>query len=309
MSGAAALLFPGQGSQYVGMGRDLYDNSPAARALLEDLQAAAGFPLLAVMFDGPEEDLTATQNAQPAILAHSLAVLAAWADFVGEPKAAAVAGHSLGEYTALVAAGALTPAEAVRLVRVRGELMARAGEQRPGTMAAVIGLDAEALQAAIAGVSAGTVVIANYNCPGQLVISGDPEPVAAAGEAAKAAGARGVMPLKVSGAFHSPLMAPLAEEFAGHLAAAGFADARVPVYCNVDAAPHTAAAELRDCAGRQLTGSVRWQESVARMAADGVATFIEVGPKDVLTKMVPRIVPGVAAVAMSGWEQVQGAWV
>ena len=304
MPGKVAFLFPGQGSQYVGMARDLYEHSPAARERLETLQEAVGFPLLAVMFEGPEEVFTATENAQPAILSHSLAVLAAWEERGDCPRACAVAGHSLGEYSALVAAGALAPEDAVRLVRVRGELMARVGEKRPGSMAAVIGMEAEALAQVLAGITEGTVVIANHNCPGQLVISGDPPAVQAAAKAAKAAGAKSIIPLRVSGAFHSPLMQPSAEEFAAHLATVPFSDAQVPVYCNTDAAPHTAAEELRQAALRQLTGPVLWQNSVERMAADGVEKFIEIGPKEVLTNLVKRILPGAKARAVSSWHQL-----
>lgn len=304
MAGRVAFVFPGQGSQYVGMARDLYENSPAARQMLDRLQQTVGFPLLSVMFDGPEDALTATENAQPAILAHSLAALAAWKERGGCPDPCAVAGHSLGEYSAYVAAGALTPEDAVRLVRIRGELMACAGKERPGAMAAVIGLDAGSLQSALEQVQEGTIVIANYNCPGQLVISGDPEAVQAASQAAKGAGARTVIPLKVSGAFHSPLMHPLAQEYAAHLQATTFSHARLPVYCNVDAAPHTAAEDLRDCALRQLTGAVLWQASVERMVADGIEEFIEIGPKEVLTNLIRRIAPGVRACAVGTWEQL-----
>ncbi len=305
MSGRIALVFPGQGSQYVGMAKDLYEGSEAAKAQLDELAGAAGFDLLGVMFEGPEEDLRQTENAQPAILAHSVAVLAAWVGEKGRPEVGAVAGHSLGEYSALVATGALDAAEAVRLVRARGELMARAGEARPGTMAAVMNLGAEALQETLDAVTAGTVVIANYNCPGQLVISGDPEAVAEASVAAKASGGRAI-PLPVSGAFHSPLMGPAAKEFVETLARADMADAQAPVYCNVDAAPHKDAEELRANLGLQLTGSVRWEESVRKMIADGIGEFIEVGPKEVVTKLIMRIDAKVSARAVGTIEQVKG---
>ena len=304
MSGRIALVFPGQGSQYVGMAKDLYEGSEAAKVALDELAVASGFDLLGVMFEGPEDELKKTQNAQPAILAHSVAVLAAWVGEKGRPEVGAVAGHSLGEYSALVATGALDAAEAVRLVRARGELMARAGETRPGTMAAVMNLGPAALQEALDTVTSGTVVIANYNCPGQLVISGDPDAVAEAGGAVKGAGGRAI-PLPVSGAFHSPLMGPAAKEFADALALADMADAQAPVYCNVDAAPHKAAEELRVNLGLQLTGSVRWEESVRKMIADGIGEFIEVGPKEVLTKLIGRIDATVTVRAVGTLEQVK----
>ena len=297
-----AFVFPGQGSQYVGMAKDLYENSRPARWMLEQLADAAGFDLIGVMFEGPEEELRRTENAQPALFAHSMAVLAALEGALGDPDM--VAGHSLGEYSALAAAGAIEPAEGIRLVRVRGELMARAGEQAPGAMAAVIGVDEAELRRLVAECSAGTVVIANYNCPGQLVISGEKAAVREVSRAAKEAGARGVIPLKVSGAFHSPLMAPIAEEFAAFLDEATIRDARVPVYCNVDATPHTAAEELRECLKQQLTGSVLWEASVRQMIADGANEFFELGPKDVLTKMMRRIDQSVRAEAVGSWEQV-----
>ena len=300
---ARAFIFPGQGSQYVGMAKDLYENSKPARWMLEQLADAAGFDLLRVMFDGPEEELRRTENAQPALFAHSMAVLAALEGALGEPDM--VAGHSLGEYSALAAAGAIEPAEGIRLVRLRGELMARAGERAPGAMAAVIGMEEGELRRLVEECSAGTVVIANYNCPGQLVISGEKAAVREVSRAAKEAGARGVIPLRVSGAFHSPLMAPIAEEFAAFLDEAAIGDARVPVYCNVDAAPHTAAEELRECLKRQLTGAVLWEASVRRMISDGATEFFELGPKDVLTKMMGRIDGTVAAQAVGTWEDVE----
>jgi len=236
-------------------------------------------------------------------MAHSLAAL----ELLREAgvEADTVAGHSLGEYTALVAAGALAPEDGIRLVRRRGELMARAGDDQPGAMAAVIGMEADALQAVLDGISSGIVVIANYNCPGQLVISGTPEAVAEASAAAKRAGAHGAVPLKVSGAFHSPLMAPVAEEFAASLEQVGLGNAQVPVYCNVDALPHRTAAELRDCLRRQLTGAVLWEASIRRMIAAGVTKFVEVGPKDVLTRMMPRIDGSVCARAVGAWQDFE----
>ncbi|MBC7288070.1 MAG: ACP S-malonyltransferase [Armatimonadetes bacterium] len=297
-----AFIFPGQGSQYVGMAKDLYENSEPARQMLEKLAEAVGFDLLGVMFEGPDDQLRQTQNAQPALFAHSMAVLAALEGALGRP--AMVAGHSLGEYSALAAAGAIDAADGIRLVRVRGELMAKAGEIAAGAMAAVIGMDEDKLSELVDACSAGTVVIANYNCPGQLVISGEREAVAMVGRAATESGARAVIPLKVSGAFHSPLMASIAEEFAQHLSAAPLRDAAVPVYCNVDASPHTAAAELRGLLQRQLTAPVLWEASVKRMIAAGASEFYEIGPKDVLTKMMGRIDPSVKAYAVGTWEDV-----
>lgn len=291
---STALIFPGQGSQSVGMGRELYEESAAARAVFELADATLDLPLSKLCFEGPEETLTATENAQPAILTVSLAALATLADGgdiaeLTEQHAAWVAGHSLGEYAALVAAGALDIPTALRLVRRRGELMAAAHD---GTMAAVIGMDEIALEdiceeAAIYG----PLVIANYNAPGQLVISGAAQAVEQAGLLARERGAKRVIPLKVSAAFHSPLMEPAAEELAELARAVPIADARVPLISNVTARPMTRAAAIRGELVAQITAPVRWIASVQRMAEAGVDTFVEIGPGKVLTALVKRIAP------------------
>ena len=290
-----ALLCPGQGSQKVGMAKDLADRFPAARAALEAVDEALGFRLSAVMWEGPEDLLTRTDHAQPAILAHTAA---AWA--VAGPKlagqVAGAAGHSLGEYSAYLAAGALGVAEAARLVRRRGELMHEAGTARPGTMAAVMGLVAAQVEAACREASAAgaVAVAANLNAPDQIVISGDPAAVARAGELLKAAGAKRVIPLKVSGAFHSPLMAPAAQRLGEALGAAPLRDPAFPVVANASAEPVRDAALARRRLAEQLTSPVRWVESVQALgglAGEG-ATFVELGPGAVLTGLARRIVAG-----------------
>lgn len=283
-----AFIFPGQGSQYVGMGKDLYEGSAVARAVLDEIAAKLDFPLLELMFEGPAEELTKTENAQPALLAHSLAVNALLAQAGVAPDV--VAGHSLGEYSAIAAAGCLPVPEAARLVRLRGELMARAGEQVGGTMAAVIGLDTESVRrAAQEAGEAGTIVVANLNAPGQVVISGEAAAVSAASELMKQAGAKRVLPLKVSGAFHSPLMKPAAEQLGEALAATEFSDAELHVISNVDAVDRTDAVSIKAALLRQLTGSVLWEDCVRRMVQTGVTTFVEVGPGRVLAGLVGRI--------------------
>jgi [acyl-carrier-protein] S-malonyltransferase len=290
-----AFVFPGQGAQFVGMGRELYAESAAARAIFEQADATLQFGLAKLCFDGPEDDLTATENAQPALLTLSTALLAALADSADIPAfvadtAAFVAGHSLGEYSALVAAGALDFPTALRLVRRRGELMAAADE---GVMAAIIGMDEAPLEALCREAAQGeALVIANYNSPGQLVISGAAAAVERALALAKARGAKRALPLKVSAAFHSPLMQAAAEGLSDLVGGAAVADARVPVISNVQAAPLVEADAIRRELVEQVTAPVRWISSVRHMTEAGVENFVEIGPGAVLTGLIKRIAPG-----------------
>lgn len=287
------------------MGRDLAERFPAARDTFAAIDDALGLPLSRVMWEGPEEELTRTENAQPAILAHTCAVLAA----VGTRLAPAVAlGHSLGEYSAWVAAGALTPVHAARLVRRRGELMAEAGSRRAGAMAAVLMLAADEVEAACRAASVGgeVAVAANLNSPEQTVISGDPGAVARAGEECRARGAKRVVPLKVSGAFHSPLMAPARAGLERALAEARFAAPRLPVVANATAAPVTDAAEAARLLAEQLVAPVRWVESVRRAAADHPGLpFVEAGPGAVLTGLLKKIVPAAQGLTLGTADEVE----
>jgi len=286
-----AYLFPGQGSQYVGMGRDLYAISPAARAVFAQADRILGIGLSQLCFDGPTESLNDTLNTQPAILATSIATLHALEEH-GIDSPAYAAGHSMGEFSALVAAGALSFEDGLRLVRERGRLMQQAGEQSPGGMAAVLGLEREPLEAICTTVreqSDEYVGIANDNCPGQLVISGTLVPLERAMELAKEQGARRVVRLAVSIAAHSPLMAEAAAEFRRLLDATPFREPATPVVTNATARPLTDPDAIRDAMGRQLTSPVRWSESVRWMIGQGVTRFIEVGPKEVLTGLLRRI--------------------
>jgi len=280
-----AYVFPGQGAQWVGMGRDLYSNSPQVREVFEEADSTLGFSLAQLCFEGPEETLRQTVNAQPAILAVSIAYLRAKPELHdGAPTF--VAGHSLGEYTALVAARVLNFADALYLARERGRLMQEAGEKTAGGMVAVIGLD-EALVNDVCRLT--KTQIANINCPGQIVISGPTQVLAQAIELAKAKGALRTIPLQVSGAFHSPLMQPAAEGMSQAVSRATFHDPVVPVIANTTAQPIASAEAVKAELLNQLCHCVRWQRSIEYMIEEGVSTFVEIGPGQVLTGLIRRI--------------------
>lgn len=334
MSKRIAFVFPGQGSQSVGMGADIFAASPAARTVYETADAALGFSLSTLCFEGPEETLRETINTQPAIVVTSLALLAALQEVArgavnatSDPLAgpivpAFVAGHSVGEYAALAAAGALDLIETLRLVRERGRLMHQEGERIPSGMAAVLGMDAPTLEATCAEATeqarsgldanekhpgAGRVVLANDNAPGQIVISGDQRALELAMELAKSRGARRVVPLVVSGAFHSPVMAPATEGLARAVDAAPIQDARVPLISNITAQPLTSASDLRAELAQQIASPVQWTRTIEYLAGQGVEAFVEIGVGQVLAGLIRRIAKDVPVVAVGNAAEAASA--
>ena len=285
-----AFVFPGQGAQFVGMGKDLYDNNETARAMFEKANEVLGFRITDLMFNGTEEDLRQTKVTQPAIFLHSVIL----AKTMGEEfKPDMVAGHSLGEFSALVAAGALSFEEGLKLVSARARAMQHACELRPSTMAAVLALPDEKVEALCAEID-DIVAPANYNCPGQVVISGTIEGVDAACAKMLEAGAKRALKLKVGGAFHSPLMQPAADKLSAAIEAAEFHTPVCPVYQNVDGKPHTDPKEIKANLLAQLTAPVRWTYDVQAMIADGADSFTELGPGNVLQGLVKKIDRSVA---------------
>ncbi len=304
-----AFLFPGQGSQAVGMAKLLAEQSRSAAKTMAEADLILDFPLSRLCFDGPEEVLTDTINAQPALLAASMAALAALRESLPDfPAPAAVAGHSMGEYSALVAAGSLSFADGLRLVRERGRLMKEAGEQSPGGMAAILGIepaDVAALCTQARSETGGVVQLANDNCPGQLVISGDDTSLTRAMDLASQAGAKKVVRLAVSIAAHSPLMAPAADALRKAIEATTLHPPAMPVVGNVHARPLSTVADIQQDLAAQLTAPVQWTESMRFLAAQGVDTVVEIGSGDVLTNLMKRIDKGVRRLNVSDPEGIE----
>lgn len=289
-----AFVFPGQGAQFKGMGKELYESIPIAKEYFEKANDILGFRITDIMFEGSDEELKQTKVTQPAVFIHSvISAIALGEAFAPEM----VAGHSLGEFSALTAAGALSFEDGLKLVYKRALAMQKACEAQQSTMAAILALTDEDVERICTEVSANghTVVAANYNCPGQLVISGDKEGIEKACEAMKAAGAKRALPLAVSGAFHSPLMQPAKEELEAAIIATEFKTPLCPIYQNVDGKPHTNPEEIKNNLIAQLTAPVRWTASVQQMIADGASSFTECGPGAVLQGMIKKIAPSTGA--------------
>lgn len=281
-----AFVFPGQGAQFVGMGKDLYENSPLAKELFEKANEILGYRITDIMFEGTDEDLRQTKVTQPAVFLHSVISALCMGD---EFKPEMTAGHSLGEFSALVAAGALSFEDGLKLVYARAMAMQKACEATPSTMAAIIALPDDKVEEICASIQNEVCVPANYNCPGQIVISGSIEGINQACELMKAAGAKRALPLKVGGAFHSPLMNPAKVELETAINATEIQTPKCPVYQNVDAKPHTNPEEIKKNLIAQLTASVRWTQTVENMIADGATDFTECGPGNVLQGLIKKI--------------------
>lgn len=289
-----AYIFPGQGAQFTGMGKELYDSNPQAKKLFDEANRILGFNISDIMFTGSAEELKKTNVTQPAVFIHSVAVALTNDSFAPQM----VAGHSLGEFSALVANGALTFEDGLTLVSKRAAAMQRACEINPSTMAAILGLEDSKVEEVCASIKEEIVVAANYNCPGQLVISGSMKGIEIAMEKMKAAGAKRAMPLQVGGAFHSPLMEPAREELAKAIDSTTFGSPTCPVYQNVNALPFTSVTEIKKNLIAQLTAPVRWTQSVQNMVKDGGKTFIECGPGKVLQGLVRKISPEAEAMSL-----------
>lgn len=303
-----AFIFPGQGSQAVGMGKDIAEAYPIARETVEQANDILGYSLSKLMFEGSQEELDDTAITQPAMYVCSVAMLRALQSELPEAKPMFVAGHSLGEFTALTVAGALSFEDGLKLVRVRAQSMQVAGEKSPGGMAAILGLDKEQVEQVVTSAaeqSGKVMVIANDNCPGQIVISGDNEALEVAVELAKEVGARRALPLPVSVATHSPLMEAAKEQFTKALHETPFTDAEIPVYANVCACATRSVDEIRANSEQQLTSSVRWTESIQSMIADGAETFVEIGSKNVLTGLMKRISRDVTGISVQDLASLQ----
>lgn len=286
-----AFIFPGQGAQFTGMGKELYAGNEKAKSLFDSANKILGFPITQIMFEGSADELKQTKVTQPAVFIHS--VLVALSQDQQKPEM--VAGHSLGEFSALVANGSLSFEDGLTLVSKRAMAMQKACEQNPSTMAAILGLDDRIVEEICAGITDEIVVAANYNCPGQLVISGSIKGIEIACEKMKAAGAKRALPLQVGGAFHSPLMEPAREELASAIASTNFAKPFCPVYQNVNALPSTDVAVIKNNLINQLTAPVRWTQSVQNMVNEGGTNFVECGPGKVLQGLVKKIAPAVEA--------------